>query len=55
MYILNIANAMTKMTVNEIRNFIFEKYYKQIGIFKENSYNSMKHQKKKDPYSFASK
>ena len=36
------------MTVNGIRDFIFENYYKQIRFSKENSYYSMKHQKKKD-------
>ena len=46
MYILNIAGAITKMSVNEIRDFIFENYYKQIGFSKENSYYSMKHLKK---------
>ena len=35
------------MSVNEIRDFIFEKYYKWIGFFKENSYYSIKRLKKK--------
>ena len=43
MYILNIARAIKKMSVNEIREFIFENYYKRIGFSKENSYCSMKH------------
>ena len=30
MYILIIARAIEKMPANEIRDFIFEKYYKQI-------------------------
>ena len=30
MYILNIARAMKKMPVKEIKEFIFENYYKQI-------------------------
>ena len=34
------------MRVNEIRYFIFENYYKRIRFSKENSYYSMKHQKK---------
>ena len=37
MYILNISNAMEKMTVNEIRDIIFENYYKQIGFFLKKS------------------
>ena len=43
MYALNIARAIKKMTSNEIIDFIFENYYKQIGFSKENSYYSMKH------------
>ena len=41
MHILNIAKGMRKMSVNEIRDFIFKKYYKRIGFSKENSYYSM--------------
>ena len=41
MYILNIAKALTKISVNRIRAFIFEDYYKRIGFCKENSYYSM--------------
>ena len=44
MYTLNIVNAMKKVAVNKIRDFIFEKYYKRIGFSKDNSYYSMKHQ-----------
>ena len=36
---LNIAKAVKKMTVNEIRDFIFENYLKGIGFSKENSYS----------------
>ena len=36
------------MSVNEIRGFIFENYYKQIGFSKENRYYSMKCLKEKD-------
>ena len=35
MYILNIARAIKKMSVNEIRDF--ENFYKRIGIYKEKS------------------
>ena len=34
-------------SVNEMKNFIFENYYKQIGFSKENSYYSMKRLKKR--------
>ena len=47
MYLLNIARAIKKMYVDEIRDFIFENYYKRIGFFTESSYYSMKGSKKK--------
>ena len=47
MYILNIARAIKKMSVNEIRDFIFQNYYKRIAFSKENSYYSMTPLKKK--------
>ena len=37
-----------KMTIKELKDFIYENIYRQIGFPKENSYYSMKHQKKKD-------
>ena len=40
MYILNIFRAMKKVTVNELRDLIFENYYKRIGFVKEKSYYS---------------
>ena len=54
MYILNIVSAI-KLTINELRDFIFENYYRQFGFARENSYYSMKHQKKKDQQLFATK
>ena len=42
MYTLNNASAIKNMSVNEIRDFIFENYYKRIGFSKENSSYSMK-------------
>ena len=38
MYILNIVTSIKEMTVNEVRDFIFENYYKQIVFFHESSY-----------------
>ena len=55
MYTLNLARAIKKMTVNEIRDFIFENYYKQIGFSKECSYYSMKRLKRKDLLLLANK
>ena len=55
MYILNIASAIKKMRVNEIRDFIFENYYKQIGFVKERSYSRKILQKKKDLLLLANK
>ena len=48
MYTLNTASAIKKMRVNELRDFIFEKYYKGIGFVKESSSFSMKRLKRKD-------
>ena len=50
MHILNIASTIKKMTVNELRDFIFENYYKQIGCVKEKSYYSIKLLEKKGFY-----
>ena len=47
MYILNIAKAVKKMSINEIKVFIFENYYKRSGFSKESSYCSMKCLEKK--------
>ena len=48
MSILNNSRVIQKVSANEIRDFIFENYYKQIGFSKENSYYSMTHLKTKD-------
>ena len=47
MYTLNIVSAIKKMSVNELRGFLFENYYKYIGFVKEKSFYSMKHLKKR--------
>ena len=47
MYILNFASAIKSMPVNELRDFIFESYYKRIGFAKERSYYLMKRLKKR--------
>ena len=46
MHILNIAKAIKKMSINEIRNFIFENVYKRIEFSKESIYYSIKPLKK---------
>ena len=55
MYILNIIRATKNILFNEIREFIFENYYKRIGFSQENSYYSMKHLQKKDLLLLATK
>ena len=35
------------MSINELRDFIFKNYYKQIGFVKKRSYQSMKRLKKR--------
>ena len=47
MYTLDITTAIKRMSVNEIRDFIFN-YHKRIGFSKESSYYSMKRLKRKD-------
>ena len=55
MFILNIASAIRKIAVNELRDSIFENYYKQIGFSEENSYYTRRHQEKKDLQLIATK
>ena len=43
------------MSLNEIRNFIFENYYKWIAFSKDNSCYSMKHLRRKDLLLLANK
>ena len=47
MYTLNIVSAIKKMTIKELKDFIFKNSHQRMGFAKENSYHSMKHQKKK--------
>ena len=48
MYILIIASAIKETSVNEIRYFFFQNYYKLSGFVKERSFYSMKRFLKKD-------
>ena len=48
MCILNIARAIKTMPVNEIKDFIFENYYKLSRFSKVNSYCLMKRLKRRD-------
>ena len=45
-----IAIVMKRMTIKELRDFIYENCYRRIGFPKENSYYSMEHHKKKICY-----
>ena len=47
MYTLNFTRALKEMSVDKIRDFIFENYYKRIGFSKENSHNYIKCLKRK--------
>ena len=47
MHTLIITKALQMISFNEIREFISEIYYKQVGFSKENNYYSMKRLKKK--------
>ena len=48
MYVLNFFQLSKKMTVKELRDVIFENYYGRFGFPNENSYYSIKTQKKKN-------
>ena len=55
MYTQSFSKAIEKMSVNEIRDFIFENCCKQIVFFKDSSYYSMKRLKKRDLLLLANK
>ena len=55
MYTLNIASIIKKIISNELRDFIFENYYKQSGFVKGSSYYSMKRLERKDLLLFVTK
>lgn len=46
MHILNIFNVI-KISQSNLKNFIYENYYRRVQFPKENCYYSMKNQKKK--------
>lgn len=48
MYVLNFFQLSKKMTVKELRDVIFENYYGRFGFPNENSYYSIKTQKKNE-------
>ena len=50
----NILSAIKKIEIKELRDFIYENYCRQIGFTNENSFYSMKRQKK-DLLSFVTK
>ena len=47
MYTLNIVSVLKKMTIRELREFIYENYCKRVGFSKKGPYYSLKKQKKK--------
>ena len=55
MHIQNLSKAIEKMSINEIKDFIFEDYYKRIEFYKESSYYSIECLKKKDLLLLANK
>ena len=46
MHILDTTKTIKNMSINEIKDCIFENYYKRIGFSTESSYYSMKRLKK---------
>ena len=55
MYFLNIFSAIKRITVKEIKGFIYENYYRWIGFLKENSYYLIKVKKEEDSLLLATK
>ena len=55
MYTLNITRAIKRMFVNEIRDCIFENYYKRIRFSTESCYYLTKRLKRKDLLLIANK
>ena len=55
MYILNIANTIKILTVNELRDLTFENYFKRIGFVKKRSFYSIKCLRRKDMLLLATK
>ena len=53
MYTLNIIKAIKTKCINEIKDVIFENYYKRIGFSKKSRYSSMKRLNKKDLFLLA--
>ena len=47
MHILNFPSAIKKITIYELKDFLFEIYYGRIAFSKENRYYLMKYQGKK--------
>ena len=52
---MHILPTIRNMTIKELKDFIYENYYRQFRFLKEKSYYSMKHQKKKDLLLLATK
>ena len=50
-----IVSTIKKLVVKDFLRLIFKNYNQRIGFAKENSYYSIKDQKKKDAKSFATK
>ena len=46
-YTINITKTIKKMSANDIRDFIYENYYKRNGFSKEDSYRLLNSSKKK--------
>ena len=49
-YVLKILSSIKKMTITELRDFVYKNYYRQTGYTKENSCYSRKCHKKKIYY-----
>ena len=44
--VISIVGAIKKMTIKELKDFVYEKYYKWVRFIKESTYYSTKHQRR---------
>ena len=45
-HIFSIVGAIKKMTIKELKDFVYEKYYEWVRFIKESTYYSTKHQRR---------
>ena len=44
--VISVVGAIKKMTIKELKDFVYEKYYEWVRFIKESTYYSTKHQRR---------